>query len=194
MLDFRNFRNYGCEWGVWEDNSYFDDPNDRSGACAYFDAWSTCSALQFRIWHIKENLHIELKGEGFNITERETKFFPDEDGEGKDTSSYCTTIVFQLTEPQGKAEVFIPTETLHQDSSSISWEKDFIYDLDGRKAHLDIKAFDHYEIKEILTDHERQSYALEDRVSKLKKIARKMNRYDILWQLDIAEIQGDFRI
>ena len=193
-MEFRRFRNYGCEWGAWEDNYCYDDPNDRNGACAYFDAWPSCSAVQFRVWHIKEDLHIELKGEGFKIKERERVYHKEDDGYGKDTSSYCTTIVFQLIAPQGMAEVSIPSETLHQYSSSIRWEDGFIYDLDDTKAHLDIKAFDHYEIKEIFTESERQRYALSDRVSKLKGIARKMNRADILWQIDMAQLQGDFRI
>ena len=192
--DFRRFRNGECEWGYWEDNYCYDDPNDRNGACAYFDAWPTCSAMQFRVWHIKKDLHIELKGEGFKIKNREREYHQSDDGEGKDTSSYCTTIIFQLTAPQGMAEVSIPSETLYQDKSSIRWEDGFIYDLDDIKAHLDIKAFDHYEIKEILTIRERERFALSDRVYKLKSIARKMNRGDILWQIDMAQIQGDFRI
>ena len=194
MKDFRHFRDGGCEWGDWEDNYCYDDPNDRNGACAYFDAWSSCSAMQFRVWHIKEDLHIELKGEGFKIKERVREYHPEDDGEGKDTSTYCTAIIFQLTSPQGMAEVSIPSETLYQDSSSIRWEDGFIYDFDNTKAHLDIKSVDHYEIKEILTENQRQNYALSDRVHKLKKIVRKMNRHDIEFQLLQAYVSGDFQV
>lgn len=192
--DFRLFRNGGCEWGSWEDNYCYDDPNDRNGACAYFDAWPTCSAMQFRVWHIKEDLLIELKGEGFKIKERQREFHQSDDGEGKDTSSYCTTIIFQLTAPQGKVGVVIPSETTWDDDTTIKWDDQYIYDFDGRKAHLDIKAFDHYEIKEILTTKQRKHYALQDRFYKLKDIARKMNRSDLMWQLDMARYSGDFEL
>lgn len=191
--NFRIFRNGECEWGDWEDNSYYDDPKKRSGACAYFDAWPSCSAIQFRVWHIKEDLHIELKGEGFKIIERQCVYHQDE-FEGKDISSYCTTLVFQIIEPKGKAEVYIPSETLNEDNSSIKWEDGLLYDLDNRKAQIEIKAVDHYEIKEILTDSERQNFALKDRVHKLTKIVRKMGRDDIEYQLDLARIFGDFQV
>lgn len=189
--DFRLFRNSGCEWGCWDDNSC-RDPQDRGGACLYFDAWPTCSALQFRVWHIKEDLHIELKGEGYKINKRECVYHPDE-YEGVDQSTYCTSIIFQLTEPQGHIEVSIPSETIYDDSS-IKWDDQYIYDLAGRKAHLNRKAEDHYEIKEILTVNQRQNYVLSDRVHKLKKIARNMRRHDIEWELDMARFSGDFTV
>jgi len=191
MNDFRNFSKGGCEWGDWEDNFEFDDPNDRNGACAYFDSWTECSALQFRIWHIKEDLKIELKGEGFKIIKTKTKFFP-EDIEGKDCSSYLTTIVFRLIEPQGKVKVVIPSEDIFQDECAIKWDNQYLYDLDDRKAILKIKDVDHYLIEEILTDNQRKNFALDDRLLKLKKIARKMRRFDIEYELDLARMQGDF--
>ena len=193
MNDFRSFGRGGCEWGDWEDNFEFDDPNDRNGASAYFDSWPECSAMQFRVWHIKEDLKIELKGEGFKISETKTKFFPD-DIEGKDCSSYCTTIVFKLTEPQGMVEVVIPSEDIFQDECAIKWDNTYIYDLDDKKALLEIKGVDHYKIEEILTDLQRKNYALNDRVLKLKKIVRKMNRYDIEYEIMLARMAGDFRI
>ena len=192
--DFRLFTNDSCEWGDWEDNSYFENPKDRNGACAYFDAWKSCGALQFRIWHIDKDLHIELKGEGFKMRSRKRVYYQEDDGEGNDTSCYCTTIVFRITNPQGKVEVVIPSETLYQDECSIRWDEQYIYDLNGRKAHLDIKAQDHYEIKEILSVKQRQHYALQDRYHKLKSISRKMGRVDILRELDMAWISGDFNL
>jgi hypothetical protein len=196
--DFRLFGEGSCEWGVWEDNTFFDDPNDRGGACVYFDAWANCSAMQFRVWHIHKDLKIEIKGEGFNLIETKSKFYPDDDlGEENtaDCGSYCSTFVFQLTKPQGNVEVVIPSETLYfDDECSIRWDEQYIYDMKGRKAHLEIKSEDHYEIKEILTNKQKQHYALEDRCYKLKSIARKMNRYDLVHQLDMAWIAGDFRI
>lgn len=190
--DFRLFGHHSCEWGDWEDNSFLDDPNDRNGACAYFDAWATCSAMQFRVWHIDKDLKIEIKGEGFNLIETKSKFYPEEI-DGQDCSSYCSTFVFQLTKPQGKVEVVIPSETTYDDSS-IRWDEQYIYDFSDRKAHLEIKAEDHYEIKEILSTKQKQKYALDDRYHKLKAIARKMNRYDLIHQLDMAWIGGDFRV
>ena len=190
--DFRLFSNGACEWGSWDDDSC-REPHERSGACAYFDAWPVCGAMQFRVWHIKKDLNIELKGEGYKIKKRECVYHPNE-YEGEDLSTYCTTFVFNITQPKGQIEVSIPSETMWDDNSLIKWEDGFIYDLDHRKAHLEIKAFDHYEIKEILTDIQRQKFALSDRVYKLKNIARKMNRSDILWQIDMAQIQGDFDI
>ena len=121
-------------------------------------------------------------------------YYQEDDGEGNDTSCYCTTIVFRITNPQGKVEVVIPSETLYQDECSIRWDEQYIYDLNGRKAHLDIKAQDHYEIKEILSVKQRQHYALQDRYHKLKSISRKMGRVDILRELDMAWISGDFNL
>ena len=193
--DFRLFGHDSCEWGDWEDNSFFDDPNDRNGACAYFDAWATCSAMQFRVWHIKGDLKIEIKGEGFKVIETKSKFHQDEFEDGQDCSSYCSTFVFQLTKPQGKVELVIPSETLHFDNEcAIKWDDHYIYDIGGQKAHLEIKAEDHYEIKEILSTKQKQKYALDDRYFKLKTIARKMNRYDLIHQLDMAWIGGDFSV
>ena len=193
--DFRLFGHHSCEWGDWEENSFFDDPNDRNGACVYFDAWANCSAMQFRVWHIDKDLKIEIKGEGFKLIETKSNFYPDEFDDGKDCSSYCSTFVFQLTNPQGKVEVVIPSETLHFDNEcSIRWDEQYIYDIGGRKAHLEIKAEDHYEIKEIHSTKQKQKYALDDRYHKLKAIARKMNRYDLIHQLDMAWIGGDFRV
>ena len=194
MRDFRIFSGGGCEWGDWEDNFGFDDPNDRNGACAYFDAWPHCSDMQFRVWHIKEDLGIELTGEGFKITERKTKFFPDDDGEVKDTSSYCTTLVFQLTKPQGMVSVVIPSEDLFQEDCSIKWDEQYIYDIDDQKAHLKIKSTDHYEIKEILSVEQQQHYVLQDRYFKLKSITRKMGDVDLIHQLNLAWLSGDFDI
>ena len=192
MKDFRTFGRGGCEWGDWEESAFdCDSPNDRNGACAYFDSWPECSAMQFRVWHIKEDLHIELKGEGFKVTDTKTKFFPD-DCEGKDCNSYLTTIVFQIIEPQGRTEVVIPSEDIFQDECVIKWDKKYLYDLDGQKAKLDIKSVDHYKIEEILTAKQRKNYALQDRTIKLKKIVRKMGRYDISSQIDIARMCGDF--
>lgn len=191
--DFRLFSDGSCEWGDWEDNFEFDDPNDRNGACVYFDAWPSCSAMQFRVWHIDKDLKIEIKGEGFKLIETKSKFHP-EDIEGKDCSSYCSTFVFQLTKPQGKVEVVIPSETTYEDECAIKWDLHHIYDIGGRRAHLDIKSVDHYEIKEILSTKQKQKYALEDRYFKLKAIARKMNRHDLIRQLDMARIGGDFRV
>jgi hypothetical protein len=192
--DFRLFTHDSCEWGDWEDNYYFDDPNERNGACAYFDAWANCGAMKFRVWHIKKDLKIEIKGEGFNLIETKSKFHQDQFEDGKDCSSYCSTFAFQLTKPQGKVEVVIPSETIHEDECAIKWDKHHIYDLSGRKAHLEIKAEDHYEIKEIISTKQKQKYALDDRYHKLKVIARKMKRYDLIHQLDMAWIGGDFRV
>ncbi len=191
MNDFRNFSKGGCEWGDWDANFEFDDPNDRNGACVYFDSWPECSAMQFRIWHIKEDLKIELKGDGFKIIDTKSKYYPD-DIEGKDCSSYCTVIVFRLIEPQGKVEVVIPSEDIFQDECAIKWDKQYLYDLDDRKAILEIKDVDHYLIEEILTDLQRKNFAIDDRVLKLKKIVRKMQRYDIEYEINIARMQGDF--
>ena len=190
--DFRLFRNGGCEWGSWDDNSCLE-PHERSGACAYFDAWPVCGAMQFRVWHIKKDLHIELKGEGYKIKKRECVYHPD-DFEGEDQSTYCTTFVFNLTQPKGQVEVSIPSETMWDDNSSIKWGDGFIYDFDHRKSHLEIKAVDHYEIKEILSSNQCQNFALQDRVLKLKSIVRKMNRCDIEYQIDLARYSGDFRV
>jgi hypothetical protein len=194
--DFRLFGEGECHWGDWEDNSFFDEPCKRNGACVYFDAWATCGAMQFRVWHIKKDLKIEIKGEGFNLIETKSKFHQDEFEDGRDCSSYCSTFVFQLTEPQGKVEVVIPSETLcyYEDQCSIKWDEHHIYDMSGRKAHLKIKAEDHYEIKEILSAKQRQHYALEDRYHKLKAIARKIKRYDLVHQLDMAWVCGDFKV
>ena len=99
--DFRLFSNGGCEWGSWDDNSC-REPHERSGACAYFDAWPVCGAMQFRVWHIKKDLNIELKGEGYKIKKRECVYHPDE-YEGEDLSTYCTTFVFNLTQPKDRS-------------------------------------------------------------------------------------------
>jgi hypothetical protein len=97
--------------------------------------------------------------------------------------------------PMIEVVVVIPSETLDfDDECSIRWDKKYIYDIKGRKAHLEIKAEDHYVIKEILSTKQKQKYALDDRYFKLKAIARKMNRHDLIQQLDMAWIGGDFSV
>lgn len=193
MKNFRLFGEDSREWGSWDDNYIFENPNDRGGAATYFDAWEECGSLQFRIWHIKKDLHIDLIGNGFNIVERKIKFHPDE-FQGMDYSSYCTTIIFQLTEPQGQVEVKIPDETFYDDDAIIQWGNGIIKDFIGREAKLDIKALDHYKISEILTPKQKQNFVLEDRVDKLIKIVQGKSWSGLARDLFLAKARGEFKV
>lgn len=192
MKDFRVFGDGGPNFGCWDENFHFDDPNDRGGAVAYFDAWSECDSVQMRIWHIDKDLKATFNGEGFKITKSETKFYPD-DLDGKDCSSYCTFHTIKITEPSGHIEVTVPNETTYDDNI-IRWGNGKITDFNGRKAHFKKINDDHYKFNEILTLKEKQNYVIEDRYHKLLKIVRKMNRLDLYHQLNMAHISGDFRV
>ena len=111
-----------------------------------------------------------------------------------DYSSYCTTIIFQITEPQGQVEVKIPDETFYDDDAIIQWGDGIIKDFIGREAKLDIKALDHYKISEILTPKQKQNFVLEDRVDKLIKIVQGKSCPDLARDLFLAKARGEFKI
>jgi hypothetical protein len=192
MKEFREFGHGGPEFGCWDENFHFEDPNDRGGACAYFDAWSECNSVQMRIWHIDKDLKATFTGDGFKITKSETKFYPD-DIEGKDSSSYCTFHTIKITKLSGHIEVTIPNETTYDDNI-IRWGDGKITDFYGKKAHFKKVNDDHYKFDEILTNKQKQYYVMQDRYYKLLKIAHKMNRPDIHRELNFAHISGDFDI
>ena len=193
MKDFRLFGFGGPEWGNWEDN-YLCEPHERGGASAYFDAWPECNAFCIRVWHIDPKLEINFLGEGFEIVETKQTHHPDKDLEtGKDNSSYCTRYTFKFEE-SGSITVEIPSESYWGEENVIEWGKGKIKDFMGRVAHYERINRDHYKVREILTDYQRKTFAVDDRVIRLQKIAVKMNRFDIQHQLRLCSAMGDFKV
>ena len=192
---FRDFSRGSIEISGYEDNCYEDNPEDRSGAMIFFDAWKQSSYFQFRIFHPDKDLPIKLTGSGFAQIDRTSTFIPNTDWEtGKelDYGEYLTTIAFYLTEPTGQVQVDVPKSFPWDEDSLIKWNPTHIYDIHGCKAELNIISKRNYEIKEILSVKEKKFYALYDRVQKLKLILRSNGLRQAEFAINMATIHGDF--
>lgn len=193
MKDFKKFGWGNCVFGSWEEN--FGLPKDqKSGASVHFDAWPICSAVQVRVWHVKEDLKIKVFGERFVITKKETKFFKDfYEVNQTDESSYCTFFTISIDAVRsGFIKVLIEGEETY-DNNVISWGKGKITDFSGNEANLK-SVNGGYEIEEILTIKEVQNFALRDRVIKLKKICLNLGLNSAAYEIDLGRIHGDFEV
>ena len=191
---FRIFSRGSIEVGGYQDNSYVE-PGDRSGAMIIFDAWDVADEFRFRIYHPAKDFPIELKGNGFKIIDRESTYLPDTDWEtGKelDHGEYLTKISFGLIEPTGQVEVECPKRDW-DDSAGIKWNGNRINDLFDCKAELTLSG-NCYKIKEILSDKQRKTYALSDRIYKLKGILKHNRLFEAEYELNIAHIHGGFEL
>ena len=189
-MSFRLFTQGGVEFGGWDENPFLEDDQDRSGGVAYFDAWPQCTHFDLRVWHIKEDLKINLKGHGFTILNKESKHIPDScEMTGRDLSSYLTK--YSLTiESEGVLELELEGE-LPQDNNKLSWEGGTITDFRGREAtYKEIQGG--YELREVLSLKEREKFAIVDRVLKLEKMMKSMGDLETHQELILGRIHGDF--
>lgn len=193
MKSFKKFGWGEASFGDWEEN--FGKPmEEKSGACAYFDCWPSCSSFQMRVWHIKKDQHIKLTGRRFLTMEKETKYIEEYCEHTKtDESSYLTIFTININAKlSGFIKVVVEGEDCY-DNDTISWGKGKIKDFRGSEANLTpVKGG--YEVEEILTVKEAQNFAMQDRVDKLRQICMSLGYGNALYQLDRGKVLGDFKV
>jgi hypothetical protein len=192
---FRIFNIGSIQVGGYEDNSFEDDPDKRSGAMVIFDAWDQSSYFQFRIYHPEKDLPIKLTGTGFAQIDRTSKYIPDTDWEtGKelDYGEWLTTISFYLAAPEGQVQVDVPKTHPWDEDSIVKWDSTHIYDIHECKAELKVVSPRNYEVKELLSAKQRAKFALNDRYYKLRQICIKNRLFLAHQELSLAQLHGDF--
>tara|TARA_B100000900_G_scaffold242197_1_gene205976 strand:+ start:131 stop:745 length:615 start_codon:yes stop_codon:yes gene_type:complete len=194
---FRIF-NLGCiEIGGYEDNFLEGNPEERSGAMVFFDAWKQSSYFQFRIYHPVKDLPIKLTGTGFAQIDHASTYIPNTDrktGKELDYGEWLTTIPFYLTAPEGQAQVDMAKTHPWDEDTLIKWDSTHIVDIHGCKAKLKVVSHRQYEISEILSEKQKAKFALIDRYYKLKQICTKNRLFDAHHQLSLSYIHGDFNL
>jgi len=194
---FRIFNTGSIELGTYEDNCLEENPANHSGAMIIFDAWKQSSYFQFRIYHPDKDLPIKLIGTGFSQLDRTSTYIPTTDwetGDELDYGEYETKIEFYLTEPEGQVLVDVPKTFPWDDDCLVRWDSTHIYDIHGCKAKLKVIDTRKYEISELLSDRQKKSYALRDRLSKLKRILKHNRLHEADYQLNLAMMSGGFQL
>jgi len=189
-MSFRLFSQGEAEFGGWSENPFLEDDQDRSGGIAYFDAWPQCTHFDLRVWHIKEDAKINLKGHGFKVINEESKYIADScEMTGRDLGTYLTKYSFTI-ESEGVLELELEGE-LPQDNNKLSWEGGTITDFRNRKAtYKEIQGG--YELREVLSRKELEKFAIVDRVLKLEKMMKSMGDLETHHELVLGRIHGDF--
>ena len=171
MNDFKKFAENGVETSGW-DSIYDVNPDERSGAIIFFDAWKSCSTFQFRVFHIEENYNIELKGKGFEELSRQTQFkhWKGLEGEELPHGEYLTIIVWKIKDTVGEVEVKALSELPYWAEPIVKWGDFKIKDFFDNECTYSIDQNKNFHLKECLTQKESKQYALDDRVELLHSI------------------------
>lgn len=153
-----------------------DEPKE--GAMICFDAWEESDHWTFRVWHYDPDFEINLEGEGYKVLSRERKFHDDL---GLDSEDYCTYIKIAPTSDEGWVEVKTPTED-QWDDAKILWGEGKIIDLEDNKADME---FDGSTVKitETLSKSEKRFFMMDDRLTRLRRIAAKQGNHNIVQEV-----------
>tara|TARA_B100000073_G_scaffold339985_1_gene339161 strand:+ start:164 stop:790 length:627 start_codon:yes stop_codon:yes gene_type:complete len=159
------------------------EDNPKTGAMICFDTWESSTGWAIRVWHFDPKLEINFIGEGFKQTHRSCveHEFDSYDEDSPPSIDHCTQIHFEPTGSEGWLEVKIPHEDMWE-PAKVVWGDGVLTDFYENKADLTLvpmKGGVSIEVVERLTDKEKRHYAMSNRLSRLRGIAR-----EVSWDLE----------